>query len=68
VRSLKVQSDDVFLLCTDGLTTMLLDQEIQESLARSVPDLDRATRELVDAANEHGGEDNITVLLLRFES
>ena len=68
VRSFKVQSDDVFLLCTDGLTTMLLDQEIQESLARSVPDLDRATRELVDAANEHGGEDNITVLLLRFES
>jgi serine/threonine protein phosphatase PrpC len=68
VRSLKAKPDDLLLLCTDGLTTMLHDEDIRESLLRCVPDLDRAAHELVDAANEHGGEDNVTVLLIQFES
>jgi serine/threonine protein phosphatase PrpC len=67
IRGLKVQPDDVLLLCTDGLTTMLSDEQIRECLLRSVPDIDRAAEELVSGANEHGGEDNITVLLVRFE-
>jgi serine/threonine protein phosphatase PrpC len=68
VRSLKPEVGDVLLLCTDGLTTMLPDAEIKEVLLRCLPNLERAARELIDAANEHGGEDNVTVLLLRFES
>ena len=46
---------------------MLTDEEIQARLTRCLPDLDRAAHELVAAANERGGEDNITVLLIRFE-
>ena len=68
IRSLKTKAGDVLLLCTDGLTTMLPDDDIKESLLRCMPDLERTARELIDAANERGGEDNITVLLMRFES
>jgi protein phosphatase len=57
---------DLYLLCTDGLTNMLGDTAIlrtlEDTLARG---LDAAARALVDAANERGGIDNITVALLR---
>ena len=58
---------EVLLLCSDGLTTMVPDSEIAELLAGAGTDLSAAARALVDAANAHGGEDNITVLLVRFE-
>jgi serine/threonine protein phosphatase PrpC len=67
VRTLTAEPEDALLLCSDGLTTMLPDEEIEACLARCLPDLERATKELVQAANEHGGEDNITVLVIRFE-
>jgi serine/threonine protein phosphatase PrpC len=67
VASLKPLPDDVLLLCTDGLTTMLTDDEIKDTLLRSLPDLERAAGALIAAANEHGGEDNVTVMLIRFE-
>ncbi len=57
---------DVFLICSDGLTTMLRDEAIATALA-DAPDLDRAARRLVDAANEAGGRDNITVVAFRLE-
>lgn len=56
--------DDRFLLCTDGLTSMLTDNEIAETL-RDRDDLDAACRELVDWANDRGGNDNITVILFK---
>lgn len=59
--------EDVLLLCSDGLTTMLPDEEIARVLGDNVHDISRAARALVDAANAKGGEDNITVLLLKFE-
>jgi serine/threonine protein phosphatase PrpC len=68
VCSFKPQAADVLLLCTDGLTTMLTDEEIKATLLSCLPDLERAAGGLVNAANEHGGEDNITVMLIRFES
>jgi protein phosphatase len=57
---------DVFVLCSDGLTTMISDEDLAAILARS-PDLDAAARSLVRAANDHGGRDNITVVLFRLE-
>jgi protein phosphatase len=53
---------DLYLLCSDGLTSMVSDGEIQALLVES-DDLDRAARALVAAANQGGGEDNITVVL-----
>ena len=60
-----VLPDDVFLLCTDGLTRMLSDARIEAMLAaHGVDDPDATVRELVRAANHAGGKDNITVLLI----
>src|SRR5512139_72653 len=67
VQSRQMAAGDVLLLCSDGLTTMVPDREIAEVLAGAGDDLAAAARALVDAANAHGGEDNITVLLVRFE-
>ena len=54
---------DRLLFCSDGLTTMLRDDAIADVL-RSEADRSRAAQELVEAANEAGGTDNITVLLV----
>lgn len=61
-----VQAGDVFLLCSDGLTTMIGDEEITETVARA-SSLEQATKALVRAANKAGGEDNVTVVLFRLE-
>ncbi|HXV37318.1 MAG TPA: Stp1/IreP family PP2C-type Ser/Thr phosphatase [Myxococcota bacterium] len=57
---------DLFVLCSDGLTGLVHDEEIAE-IASAAPDLDLACGRLVDLANERGGDDNITVILVRNE-
>jgi PPM family protein phosphatase len=59
-----VESDDLFLLCSDGLTTMVADEEIRD-LVSGARDLEQAGKGLVKAANRAGGEDNVTVILFR---
>jgi protein phosphatase len=53
---------DLFLLCSDGLTDMVGDDEIQRILAEGRDDLETTARDLVNRANRGGGEDNITVV------
>jgi PPM family protein phosphatase len=60
--SVPVQPGDVFLICSDGLTSMVPDDVIGGVLEEHHDDLQEATRALVQAANEAGGEDNITVI------
>jgi PPM family protein phosphatase len=62
----EAEAGDVFLLCSDGLTTMVGDDEIAETVARS-SSLEEATKALVKAANRAGGEDNVTVVIFRLE-
>jgi protein phosphatase len=62
VDVVETQDGDLYLLCSDGLTTMLDDESILELIERNRTDLDRAARALVQAANRGGGEDNITVV------
>jgi protein phosphatase len=58
---------DVFMLCSDGLNGMLTDDEIREVLlAQASPQ--SACRALVESANANGGEDNVTVVVLRREA
>jgi len=59
-----VQPGDLFLLATDGLTRELDDAAIAQTLARASAGLEAACQALVDAANAHGGRDNITVVLI----
>ena len=57
-----------FLLCTDGLTNMLTDTDIEAALNDTLPTgLDVAARTLVESANHVGGIDNITVALLKVD-
>lgn len=61
-----VAAGDLYLLCTDGLTGLIEDQELAGMLAAD-GDLDPAARQLIALANERGGNDNITVILTRFD-
>ena len=63
--SLQVRPGDRLLLCTDGLTSMVSEDEIEEVL-RTVPDPREAAQRLVRMANEAGGVDNTTVVILDF--
>jgi PPM family protein phosphatase len=56
------QDGDLFLICSDGLTDMVDDRLILETVGRYGENLDRLTKQLVAAANRGGGEDNITVV------
>jgi len=58
------QSGDVFFLCTDGIVRVIEDAEIAEALG-AAENLEQAAAGLVDEANERGGPDNSTVVLLR---
>jgi protein phosphatase len=63
----KIQSGDILLLCSDGLTTMIPDEDIAKVVQDAGGNIEKAAKALVAAANARGGEDNITVLLLRFD-
>lgn len=62
-QGVKLLPNDVVLLCSDGLTDLVWNDEILE-IVRSKPSLKEAARALVDLANERGGHDNITVVLI----
>lgn len=67
-RSYTAHDGDVYLLCSDGLTTMVPEERLAELLLAYAPkSLRDAGEALIAAANEAGGRDNITVLLLRVE-
>ena len=57
--------DDYLLLCSDGLSGLVSDEEIAEAVART-SDSSKTCKHLVDLANSRGGPDNITVVLARF--
>jgi PPM family protein phosphatase len=65
-RSIRARPGDVYLLCSDGLTTMLSEAQIAQLLLAN-PRLRDAGEALIAAANAAGGRDNITVVLLRLE-
>ena len=60
--AIEPKEGDLFLLCSDGLTTMVDDQTILDVVERHQGDLDAAAKALIKAANRAGGEDNITVV------
>lgn len=57
---------DIYLLCSDGLSRMVNNEEMLETLT-SVADLESATKRLIDTANARGGRDNITTILVRVD-
>jgi protein phosphatase len=57
---------DVYILCSDGLSGMVSDDDI-EQIVTVAPDVREACRKLIQRANERGGEDNITAVLIQLE-
>jgi len=63
---IQIRRGDMLLLCSDGLSGKLRNEEIRQIVSDSIDDLSAACKALVDEANNRGGEDNITVVLARF--
>jgi PPM family protein phosphatase len=66
--TIEAEEGDVFLICSDGLTDMVEDEEILEVMHEHRDDLDKAVQALVSAANRGGGDDNITALAFRIST
>ena len=60
----RVEDGDLYLLCSDGLNSMLTDEEIA-AILREHSDLEEISGALIVAANERGGNDNVSVVLIR---
>tara|TARA_Y100000031_G_scaffold141941_1_gene171010 strand:- start:450 stop:1202 length:753 start_codon:yes stop_codon:yes gene_type:complete len=61
----ELQGDDLLLLCSDGLSDMVADWSIEETLKERGEDLQATASKLVDLANRNGGKDNISVILMQ---
>jgi protein phosphatase len=64
----ELEEGDILLLCCDGLSGMVTDQRMADLVRASGGDLKRAVQALIDAANEAGGVDNITVVLAQYHA
>jgi protein phosphatase len=67
LQSDECQPGDVYVLCSDGLSGMITDREIFDVVRASAGNLEQVCWRLVTLANEHGGEDNITAVVIRVE-
>jgi PPM family protein phosphatase len=65
IQTHSVQLSDIYLLCSDGLSDMVEDDEIQLTLVSLQANLRRAAAQLVQIANDNGGRDNISVILIK---
>ena len=65
VHSYTVQQGDIYLLCSDGLSDMVNDEDIQLTLSSLQTNLPLAAQQLVQQANDNVGRDNVSVILVR---
>ena len=63
VREHRAEKGDHYVLCSDGLTDMVEDEDIQLTISTFGDNLDTVAKQLVQLSNEHGGRDNISVVL-----
>jgi protein phosphatase len=65
VHDYPVQIGDIYLLCSDGLNDMVEDEEIQLTLQTLSANLELAATQLIQMANDNGGRDNVSVILIK---
>lgn len=65
IHTYAVQPGDIYLLCSDGLPEMVVDEEIELTLRALKSNLALAAEQLVQQANDNGGRDNVSVILVR---
>lgn len=66
-RTIIFEEDDIILLCSDGLSNKVSQEEMKEILSGGV-DLDEIGKQFISLANENGGEDNITLAIVKYPS
>ena len=66
VEEYALEEQDLFLLCSDGLHGMVPEARLSEIVKSSTGSLERLVRQLIDAANQAGGKDNVTALAVRY--
>jgi parallel beta-helix repeat protein len=64
METFPMPDDGVLLLCSDGLTDLVSSAEVRAGVERYAPDFEAAIHALIDAANEAGGKDNITIVIV----
>jgi protein phosphatase len=67
VAEQELKAGDFLLLCSDGLNTMLDDEKIVRLVVDNTDDVEAAAKALIAGANQNGGEDNVTVILIKVE-
>lgn len=67
IYKMKLEAKDIILLCTDGLSSQLDDEEIKEILAEDIS-LEERAKNFIEKANDNGGIDNVTITLYEHES
>lgn len=65
IRDYEVEPGDVYLLCSDGLNDMVEDEEIAMTLSALSANLGLCASQLIEMANDHGGRDNVSVILVK---
>ena len=65
IAEYRVEAEDVYVLCSDGLTDMVDAEIVREIVASKRSDLAEAAAELIDVANQNGGRDNVSVVVIR---
>lgn len=63
IQETDVQQDDVYLLCSDGLPDMVEDEDIHLTISTFSANLETVGQQLIQLSNDHGGRDNISVIL-----
>jgi protein phosphatase len=67
VKEIDLHEGDLLILCSDGLSDLLRDEELMRTVFEASGDLNRACNRLIQMANLRGGKDNITILLIQIE-
>jgi protein phosphatase len=65
ISEYRVEAEDLYVMCSDGLTDMVESDAVHEIVTSKRQDLAEAAAELIDVANQNGGRDNISVILIR---
>jgi serine/threonine protein phosphatase PrpC len=65
VQEVEVQEGDVYLLCSDGLPDMVEDEDIHLTISTFNANLQTAGQQLIQLSNDHGGKDNVSVILVQ---
>ncbi len=68
VQQFAMRSGDIYLLCSDGLTDLVNDTDLQTALREFAANLEKAIQHLIALANTRGGHDNISVVLAQYQS